>query len=194
MSDMVRFSLISLLLLAACQAQPPAQGDKQKAPAPQGAAAQEKGAGEALGQPDRSKAGQAVPPLAYETRDGQRLKLGPDPEGRITLVNLWATWCAPCKAEMPALARLAQQNDKRLRVLAISQDIQGWGPVDRFYAETKLQGLPPLLDSEALMSMQLEAPGLPFTIAYDAQGRELWRVAGPRTWDDAASHALIFAK
>jgi len=184
---MVRFSLISLLLLTACQAEPPAQADKQKAPAPQGAAGPV-----ALGQPDYSKAGQKLPALPYETRSGQKEALGADPKGRITLINLWATWCAPCKAEMPALARLASQNPERLRVLAISQDIGGWEVVDRFYKDTKLTSLAPLLDGQATMSMELEAPGLPLTIALDAQGREMWRVAGERTWDDAQSHALIF--
>ena len=189
MSDMVRFSLISLLLLglAACGAAPPAQGDKQKAPAPQGAAAKV-----VRGKADYSKAGQKLPPLVYESRDGTRHTLGADPKGRITLINLWATWCAPCKAEMPALARLATENAERLSVLAISQDIGGWKLVDRFYSDMKLTGLEPLLDPEAIMSMQLGAPGLPLTIALDGQGREMWRVSGDRHWDDAESHALIF--
>lgn len=189
MSDMVRFSLISLLLLAGCQAEPPAQADKQKAPAPQGAETPV-----VLGKPDYSKAGQKPPPLAYESRDGTRHKLGADPKGRITLINLWATWCAPCKAEMPTLAQLAQENPERLRVLAISQDIGGWKLVDRFYADTKITGLEPLLEPEALMSMELGAQGLPLTIALDGQGREMWRVAGERHWNDAESHALIFGK
>ncbi len=193
-------SLIGLLLLGVSACGEPQHGDTQKKPQPQGAVAPEtpapaaKAPAETTPQVDRSHAGSMPPKDAISRPDGSKLTLTADAKGRVTLVNLWATWCGPCKAELPSLDRLAAQHKDRVRVMAISQDLQGWAPIDRFFAEAKIGALDKLLDTEGALPMAYRTQGLPLTIAYDAKGREMWRFAGPREWDEPDSVALILGK
>jgi thiol-disulfide isomerase/thioredoxin len=172
--------VVRLLMLAILLSVPIAgcgktnEGDKRDAPRRQESAA-------LPGTFDRSEAGTAIPALAFEAPDGRRVRL--DALDRPLLVNLWATWCAPCVAELPALDRLAESRAGELQVVAVSQDLQGWTMVRPFLAKAKLAHLFVLLDSTGAFATAVAAPGLPMTILYDASGREVWRVNGPREWD-----------
>ena len=153
-----------------------ASGDRASAAPPQAAAARV----------DRSNAGKPAPGTVFTDHSGKPHKLA-EFAGKVTVLNLWATWCAPCKAEMPALDRFAMRTKGRINVIAVAEDMQGWKMVDRFFTPGRFKGVPTYLDAPTALSLALKAPGLPVTIAYDARGKELWRVNGPIEWDSAAA-------
>ena len=84
---------------------------------------------------------------------------------------------------MPALDRLAVAKGRTLRVVAVSQDLGGWEKVRPFAARMKFKAMTVALDKDGRLATALGAIGLPMTVLYDAEGRELWRVNGPREWD-----------
>ncbi|WP_245942098.1 TlpA family protein disulfide reductase [Sphingomonas gilva] len=138
---------------------------------------------------DRSHKGEAAPALAFKTPEGTDTTLAAF-KGKPVLVNLWATWCAPCKAEMPTLDALALREAGKLTVLTISQDLQGAEAVAPYWRAQGFKALKPYLDPEIGFSMTYAAT-LPMTILYDAQGRELWRMTGGMDWSGPKAAALI---
>jgi thiol-disulfide isomerase/thioredoxin len=175
------------LLLAGCdrQGQPPAQpqaGGKQ-------AAAPTSGKGVEAGTVDRSKAGSAIPDKAVTRPDGRTLAL-PSLAGKPLLINLWATWCAPCVAELPTLDRLAADKGDALRVLTISQDMQTDKVAD-FLARKGGTRLEPWLDEKSDLAFAYGAQTLPTTIYYGADGREVWRMVGGFDWAGPEAARLL---
>jgi len=181
---MSRSSLIlavPLLLLAACDR--PADAPAQ--PAEAGAEAKP-----AAGVVERKFAGTPLPALSLSDPAGKVLDLGAQ-DGPV-LINLWATWCGPCVIEMPQLDALAAELDGEVRVITISQDIRGAEVVTPFFAEKGFARLEPWLDPETQLSAQFSPEGvLPLTILFDAQGKEVLRVAGGYEWDSPEAIALI---
>lgn len=111
--------------------------------------------------------------------------------GKSVLVNLWATWCAPCIRELPSLDTLAAQMDDELLVVAISQDMEGWQKVTPFLAERSLANLHFRLESGMKYGLGTKATGLPVSILYGPDGQEKWRYVGDRDWATAESRALF---
>lgn len=114
--------------------------------------------------------------------------------GQVMVVNLWATWCAPCVEEMPTLGALQRRFEGRVRVIAVSVD--GEGQRERAQAQlAELSGgaLPFYIDITRGVLFDLGAPGMPVTIIYDAEGRELARLAGGADWDSPEAVSLIEA-
>ena len=112
--------------------------------------------------------------------------------GRVVLVNLWATWCAPCIEEMPALDRIAARlGGPDFEVLAIAVDRQGEPVVRPFFAKLGLSRLALNLDPGNGVVRALGAPGLPVSVVVDRQGREIGRVLGAAAWDSPAFEALL---
>lgn len=177
---MSRSSLIlglSLLLLAACDR-------------PADAPAQPAEAGAAAGVVERKFAGTPLPAMQFTDPAGQTLDLGAQ-DGPV-LVNLWATWCAPCVKEMPQLDTLAAELEGEVRVITISQDVRGAEVVTPFFAEKGFARLEAWLDPETQLSAQFSPEGvLPLTILFDASGKEVLRVAGGYEWDSPEAIALI---
>ena len=138
---------------------------------------------------DRRFAGTPAPAVKFTTRDGASASVA-DFRGRPVLVNLWATWCAPCIAELPDLDALAA-NRRSLAVLTISQDLGGWRAVDKFWTTRKFDSIVPRLDAQSNYAQAVGAAGLPVSILYDARGREVWRVNGPVKWMSAEVAALL---
>lgn len=175
---------LPLLLLAGCDraADAPAQPGDQWA-------------GEGNGNPadrviDRRSAGTLLPALAFADPDGATLDLGAQ-DGPV-LLNLWATWCAPCVKEMPALDALAGTLDGEVRVVTVSQDLRGAEVVTPFFAKGGYARLEPWLDPETSLSAQFTPEGvLPLTILFDASGKEVLRVAGGYDWASPEAAALI---
>ena len=163
---------------AAAAAAPAAPGGAGAAPADNAAAHQQY----PTGRLDRSHGGTPAPDLAFEGADGRPTRLSAF-RGRPLLVNLWATWCAPCVVEMPSLDRLAlrQPEGQGLQVIAISQD-NGRQKVTDFFATRNFQRLQPFLDTRMDLMMTLGTGTLPTTILYDSQGREVWRMIGMADW------------
>ncbi|QAY76957.1 TlpA disulfide reductase family protein [Sphingosinicella sp. BN140058] len=135
----------------------------------------------ALGGLDRSHAGAAAPDVAFQDPDGEPATLA-DFRGRPLLLNLWATWCAPCIKEMPTLDALAAREGDRLQVVTLSQDMEGRNKVDTFLEAGKFSQLEGWLDPEMKMMAALGIATLPTTILYDAQGKEVWRFVGDEDW------------
>ncbi len=134
--------------------------------------------------------GMAAPDLAFANAQGQMIRLD-DFEGQPLLVNLWATWCPPCIREMPALDALADRVDGQLKVLTISQDLQGAEVVQPFFAENSFEHLEQWLDEENAMMQALSLDTLPVTILYDEDGKELFRVLGGMDWSGERAETLI---
>lgn len=136
------------------------------------------------------------PPVAmaeFEGPDGQPMTLSAF-RGQVVLVNLWATWCVPCRVEMPALDRLqGLRGGKDFAVVAIAQDRGGRAKVEKFLTETGTGRLKPYLDATMKSGRAWGAVGLPTSILIDRQGREIGRLIGEATWDGPDALALIDA-
>ena len=135
---------------------------------------------------DRAHKGEAAPTLGFLDPAGKKLTLA-DFRGKPVLLNLWATWCAPCIKEMPSLDAAAASD--AVQVLAVSQDMQR-EKVAPFFADRKLARLKPYVDPEMGLSLHYRV-NLPTTILFDAQGKEVWRVSGAMDWAGAEAKALI---
>jgi thiol-disulfide isomerase/thioredoxin len=112
--------------------------------------------------------------------------------GEVLVVNLWATWCAPCVHEMPTLGVLQRRFEGRLRVLPVSVDSQG--DLEEAKSElARLTGgtLPFLNDMTRGILFDVHAPGLPVTIIYGRDGRELARLPGGTDWSGPDAAALM---
>ncbi len=136
---------------------------------------------ERVGTVDRSKQGEAAPDHGFLDPTGKPVTLASF-RGKPLLVNLWATWCAPCVREMPTLDRLAVREKDKLQVLVISQDLDGAAKVTPFFEKAKFAALQPYLDPDVKFSTGYGV-NLPTTILYDAEGKEVWRVSGDMEWD-----------
>lgn len=117
-----------------------------------------------------------------------------DFRGKTILLNLWATWCAPCKAEMPSLDRLQHQlGSDKFEVVALALDRKGRAAVRKFLDDTKSSHLNLYIDETAKAGSELKAVGMPVTILIDPEGREVGRLVGPAEWDSPAAIARIKA-
>jgi thiol-disulfide isomerase/thioredoxin len=114
--------------------------------------------------------------------------------GKVLVLNLWATWCAPCRREMPALDRLqAQLGDEGLLVMPLSMDRGGLDQIQEFYDEVGLPTLGIYHDPKAAAGRAFGALGLPTTIVIDREGREVGRLLGPAEWDSEEAVSLVRA-
>ena len=117
-----------------------------------------------------------------------------DFRGQVLVINLWATWCAPCVAEMPTLDRLqAMLAGIGVRVLALSQDRGGAPVVARLYEQTGVKQLGIWLDPRGAAARTLGARGLPTTLVVTRDGREAMRLVGEAEWDAPGMVRLIRA-
>ena len=135
--------------------------------------------------------------VAFDTPDGKRVTLA-DFRGRTVLLNLWATWCAPCRAEMPALDRLqAELGGPDFEVVTVNIDTARLERRAAFWKETNIRHLAFYADPKADIFQTLKragkAVGLPTTILVDSAGCELGAMAGPAEWDSEDAKKLISA-
>ena len=134
----------------------------------------------------------AQPDVAYSDADGNEVRLS-DYRGQVILVNFWATWCGPCVEEMPALDRLqAEMGGDDFQVVTVSLD-RGMDEVIAFFDRMELENLPIIHDTNLASFSRIQTPGLPTSVLYDRQGRELGRVTAPAEWDSEDAMALIAA-
>jgi thiol-disulfide isomerase/thioredoxin len=138
-----------------------------------------------------------VTPLAFEGPDGQQRSLDAF-KGRVILLNLWATWCVPCRQEMPALDRLeAKLGGPDFQVVAVNIDTTRLERPKAFLNEVGVKALPYYSDSKADVFYRLKQAGkvvgLPTTILIDRNGCEIGTLAGPARWDSPDGEAVIAA-
>lgn len=134
-----------------------------------------------------------VPDLNFTDAAGKPVSLAAW-RGRVVLLNLWATWCTPCRKEMPSLARLQDQSgSKDFEVIAVSLDRRGAEVASPFLKETDAAGLTLYLDPSTEALDRLKALGLPVSVLIDRSGREIGRLLGPADWASPEAKALIAA-
>jgi thiol-disulfide isomerase/thioredoxin len=125
----------------------------------------------------------ALPEISFTNAEGRAHTLA-DFAGRGLVINLWATWCPPCVAEMPALDRLAAALEREnIVVLPLSSDRGGLAVVQPFYERVGLRRLGIWLDARGAATRALGARGLPTTLIVDRGGRERARLEGDAAWD-----------
>lgn len=167
--------LAAALVLAACERQadaPPAQD-----------------AGLAAKGLDRSHSGRPAPNSVLRDADDEPASLA-EATGKPLLVNIWATWCAPCVKELPTLDALSRRPGAP-RVIAVSQDMAPRASVDAFLKRYRIGNLEAWHDPAMSLSGALGAQVLPTTVYYDSQGRELWRYVGDLDWTGAEAARLL---
>ncbi|ABD05537.1 thioredoxin-like protein [Rhodopseudomonas palustris HaA2] len=136
-----------------------------------------------------------LPDLIFQDGAGQPKKLS-DFRGKTLLVNLWATWCVPCRKEMPALDNLqAKLGSPQFEVVAINIDTRDPAKPKKFLDDEKLTRLNYFTDASARVFQDLKsvgrALGMPTSVLVDGQGCEIATIAGPAEWDSADALALV---
>jgi thiol-disulfide isomerase/thioredoxin len=131
--------------------------------------------------------------FSFADGKGSNLDLG-HWKGKVVLLNLWATWCAPCRREMPELAqlqRLLGSND--FEVVALSEDLKGVEASAAFLKNSGADNLALYVDPKSTALAAVESPGLPTTLLIDRNGKEIGRLLGPADWASPAVQDLIKA-
>lgn len=133
---------------------------------------------------------QPVSVVNFEDGHGRSLSLK-DFSGRYVLLHLWASWCAPCVKEMPALEALRNKfNNRQFEIVALSEDHEGAAAAQAFYQRRGIQYMPVFVDRSGRAPALLHAEGLPTTIFINPSGTEYGRIAGEADW--ASPEALQF--
>ena len=123
-----------------------------------------------------------LPPLTFTDENGASTSLAAF-RGRVVLLNVWATWCPPCRKEMPTLDRLqAALGGLNFEVVTLSIDSGGLPVVQTFFQQIGIKHLHPYLDTSQAAT-GLAMGGIPLTLLIDREGREVARKLGPAEWD-----------
>lgn len=134
----------------------------------------------------------AAPAIALKDRSGAVVSLE-SLKGKLVFVNFWATWCAPCREEMPSLVDLARQFDpKDVAFLAVSVD-EGWSDVNTFFDQSQLGELPftTVLDVDKTVSQRYGSTMFPESFVIGRDGQLLYKFTGPRDWNDVAARKIL---
>ncbi len=135
-----------------------------------------------------------LPEITFTDADGKEKTLA-DFKGKTVLLNMWATWCTPCRKEMPALDRLqAELGGDKFEVVALSVDRGGVEASKRFFEQIKVSSLATYVDKSGKSSKPLRIIGMPTTLLIDPEGREIGRLVGPAEWDSEEAKKLIIAE
>jgi thiol-disulfide isomerase/thioredoxin len=139
---------------------------------------------------DRTHKGTSADKLGFNDPDGKPTSLAAF-AGKPTLVNLWASWCAPCVKELPTLDQLARAEEGKLNVVAISQDDAPHPSVVAFLKAHRIDTLDSYQDPKSHLLYGLGAEVLPTSILFDANGKEIWRYVGDQDWTSPAAAKLL---
>lgn len=132
-----------------------------------------------------------MPTISFEDAVGTQLTLA-DFEGKYVLLNIWATWCPPCRKELPDLQGLQQKlGGDQFQVIALSTDTGRLANVRRLYQELDLNEGSIFIDEAGSVGRKLGVFAMPTTLLIDPQGREIGRKPGPADWDNAEAIAFF---
>ena len=132
-----------------------------------------------------------VPDTSFTDPEGGTHSLA-DYRGKVVLLNFWATWCAPCREEMPSLDALqAELGGDDFQVVAIAAGHNPAPAIEKFLTEAKITNLPVLLDPRQGLARGMGVMGMPVTILIDRDGNEIARLIGGADWASEASKTLI---
>ncbi|MGB7261413.1 MAG: TlpA disulfide reductase family protein [Albidovulum sp.] len=132
-----------------------------------------------------------APEIPFTDASGVEHRLS-DWRGQYVLVNFWATWCAPCRKELPALDALNRDfATKGFAVLTIATGRNPVPAITRLFAEVGVETLPILLDPSQDLSREMGVFGLPVSVLLDAEGHEIARLSGDADWNGASARAII---
>ncbi|MFV0292263.1 MAG: TlpA family protein disulfide reductase [Paracoccus sp. (in: a-proteobacteria)] len=135
--------------------------------------------------------GETVPDTAFTDPESNEHRLS-DYQGQAILLNFWATWCAPCREEMPALNALQKEyGGDKFQVLTIASGRNPIPAIEKFFAEQELDVLPVLLDPRQDLARQFGVLAMPATILIDRDGKEVARLIGPADWVSDAAKAAV---
>lgn len=153
---------------------------------------------EALREDDMRKlvfhaAPEATSDVAFLHEDGSEITLA-DFAGKITVLNFWATWCAPCRAEMPGLSTLeASLGGDDFQVVTVATGRNPRPAMERFFAEIEVDNLPLHADPKQALARSMGVLGLPITVILDRNGMEIARLQGDAHWDSDSAKAIVTA-
>lgn len=134
---------------------------------------------------------QPLPDITFQDTNGNDVKLSSF-KGKTILLNLWATWCQPCREEMPALNRLQQAlGGDKFEVVALSLDRGGLKASRKFLDEVNAHDVHLYTDASMKQGLELKLVGMPTSILINKDGLEVGRLAGPAEWDSDAAKKLI---
>ena len=115
-----------------------------------------------------------------------------DYKGKVVLLNFWATWCAPCREEMPSLDALQKaKGGEDFEVLTVASGRNTAAAINRFFQESGVTGLPTLTDPQMALARAFGVMAMPATILIDAEGNEVARMTGDADWSSPAALALV---
>ncbi len=132
-----------------------------------------------------------VPAIAIVDGEGSEQALS-DWQGKWVVLNFWATWCAPCRHEMPSLDRL-QAAMPQIAVLPVATGRNSVEAIAKFYGEAGVTSLPVLRDPKSELARSMGVLGLPVTVILNPEGREVARLIGDAEWDSASAQAVLGA-
>jgi thiol-disulfide isomerase/thioredoxin len=135
---------------------------------------------------------EAVSNAAFELADGAGDQTLEAYKGKYVLLNFWATWCAPCRKEMPMLSELQTQfGGDDFEVLTIATGRNSPAGITKFFADTGITNLPRHQDPKQKLASQMGIFGLPITVILDREGREVARLRGDADWASDSAKAII---
>ena len=133
----------------------------------------------------------STPDVSYINADGDETLLS-DSDGRVRLVNFWATWCAPCRVEKPSLDALQGSiGGETFEVIAIATGRNDPEAIKTFNADVGVENLSTNLDGRSALARAMNVPGLPVTVVLNRQGEEIARLMGGADWDTESARSIV---